>query len=397
MTNHPEQILLQVLDPDEQLLWSGAPDVETMTKTMGGGKRRRHWTAPFAIAVLLAVALYIAPQALGMFQDRFGAAWVLVPLSVLAIWSLGNLFYSNISKRYARSLAYGITDKRLLILKSGKVELEFPPARVKWVERRDRVGAPGLSDVIWEEHPVRRSGDSRTTNPVTIESAKIGFKAQPNGEELVQRIESWRQGHQEETAREALQFVESRREAGRTKSDSGGRRIKNPVFGFSIEAPEEWDTEVRRKKLVFGKTGVDWTENKWSTPEASSDWNVLRLKNAVDSTVEIQVHETEPFNTLEAMVSPKLPKSILKNMELVDQESEFAVNGLEGFYLTRLLQGKGESEMVLGQTSDLTEWYQRQHVLHDGDRQYYILAMWPKEAPDQGEICETIVSTLNAS
>jgi hypothetical protein len=127
---------------------------------------------------------------------------------------------------------------------------------------------------------------------------------------------------------------------------------------------------VRRKKLIFGKTGVDKTKNKWSTPDNSSDWNVVRLKNAVDSTVELQVNETPPLKTLAKMANPKLPKAILKNMQLADQEPEFAVNGLRGFYLTRLLQGKGESDMVVGLTSDLTEWYQCQHVLHDGKKEY---------------------------
>ena len=397
MITSPEQVVSQVLEPDERLIWSGTPDVEVMTKTMGGRKRRLHWTALIAVVVLIAGLMYTAPQTSGMLQSPLGSTWIIGAGLALATLLLGRLYYSTISKRYARSLVYGITDQRLLILENGKLELEFSPARVKWVERRERFGAPGLSDLIWEEHLVHRSGTSRITNPVQIESAKIGFKAQPGGEDLLQRIESWRQGHLEETVREAGDFVESRQETGRKKSATGGKRIKSPVLGFSIEAPEEWKAEVRRKKLEFGKTGVDWTANKWSTPEKSTDWNVIRLKNAVDTTVEVQVHETEPFNTLEAMANPRLPKSILKNMQLVDQEPEFALNGLEGFYLTRLLQGKGESEMVVGQTSNLAEWYQRQHVLHDGQRQYYILSMWPKEAPEQGEICQTIVSTLQAS
>ncbi len=398
MATNPEQVVSQALESSEKLIWSGQPDVETMAKTMGRRHQRWNWRVPLAAAILIGGALYIAPQALRMFQDRFGAAWVLVVLSPLALALIINYLRSGRSRRYARSLAYGITDKRLLILEDGKVTLAFRPSQVKWAERRDRAGAPGLSDLIWEEHRLSSTGRSGGTNdPVQLEAARIGFKAQPNGEELLQRIESWRQGHLDATAREARDFVESRQENQGKPRPTGGRRIKSPALGFSIEAPEAWQVEVRRKKLIFGKTGVDWTENKWSSPDDSPDWNVVRLKNDVDSLVELQVHETPPINTLEQMANPKLPKAILKSMQLADQEPEFAVNGLRGFYLTRLLQGKGESGMALGETSDLAQWYQRQHVLHDGQRQYYVLSMWPKESPEQGEICEAIVSTLQAS
>jgi len=88
--------------------------------------------------------------------------------------------------------------------------------------------------------------------------------------------------------------------------------------------------------------------------------------------------------------------SLLGAGEVVDSNPDISINGIPGFYVTRHCGSAGS--ILPSQIKDmLSYWYMRQYILHDGQYQYYIEAMWPAEDDGQQEICESIIASLSGA
>lgn len=303
---------------------------------------------------------------------------------------------------YVESLAYGITSQRLLILRDGVIEEEFTVSEVH-PKLHKRKNAPGFSDIIWGGW---RWGEGtgtsgRNLSPFEIELNRVGFKALPDADIALQKIASWREAHVSDHAEKGQAFINSREQpasserpaaCGETQSEQRkdiGREISNPTLGFSIECPKEWTVKVRKRRLAFGKWGIE-REAVWSDEDALAKWNVVRLKSSLGTIVEVQVHKTQPINTFEKLVNSNI--GVAGVLELVDKNPQFTVNGLEGFYVTR--QTGGDSAAIFGKKINVPVMLTRLHVFHDGQRQFYVESTWSRDAPAEGLLCEAIVSTL---
>jgi hypothetical protein len=295
-------------------------------------------------------------------------------------------------------------NNRLLILSNGVIEEEYLVSEVhpKLVER---LNAPGFGDIIWGKRVLHSHPESRPS-PLEVEKSRIGFKALADADSVMQKIEAWRKRQVEDMALEGEAFLNqsglspdsSTIKAGRDEKEKSAsekqgisRSIKNTTMGFSIEFPEQWDLKVRKRRLAFGKWGLE-KEAVWSQQDDLSKWNVVKVESKLGSMVEVQVHKTKPINTFEKLVASN--NGVGGVLELVDKNPDFSVNGLKGFYVTRLTGG--DSIPILGKLANIPETYTRLHVFHDGQKQYYVESDWRRDAPAEGLLCEAIVASLKS-
>ncbi len=432
MTEMPPDIQVKrCLEKGEKLLWAGRPDPEAFQKglvrpyfitthnaILDNRLFRGVFKALLAIFILLFVVVPIFTRDGGFvvatpFGENTVYLWALLLLPVLFyVFRYFNIYRRNGWKgrghAHAEELSYGITDKRLLILRDGVIEEEFTVSEVT-PKLNDRLNSPGFGDIIWGKRSLRHGRSDYRPSPYEIELSRIGFKALADAGSVMQKIETWRKQHVAEKAEEGEAFLknseqpvekpaeESRHASSRdndTESFSTGkdasRSIKNTPLGFSIEFPKQWDVKVRKRRLAFGKWGLE-KEAVWSEEDELSKWNVVKVESELGSRVEVQVHKTKPINTFEKLAG--VNAGLTGILELVDKNPDFNVNGLQGFYVTRLT-GAGQS--MLSQMAYVGETYTRLHVFHDGDKQYYVESNWRKDSPVEGKLCEVIVSSLKA-
>ena len=198
MTKRVAAAVEAALDPGEQLLWSGAPDRKVMLKTMG-------WERVSQLVKLAReVAFFgLLGAVVWLNRDKFGgtgsdgafseAGLMIVAVAVVAMITAIALGKNLRARRHLAGLAYGITDRRLLILLRGEVIESATPERLGAVQMVEREGAPGYHDILWGgrklDLPVKRNIDR-----VDLERARIGFKALRDGPSVMERVEALRSG-----------------------------------------------------------------------------------------------------------------------------------------------------------------------------------------------------------
>ncbi|MEM1111251.1 MAG: hypothetical protein AAGI11_05025 [Pseudomonadota bacterium] len=389
MTDTPPSPLTPFLQPGEELLWTGEPDREVMLKTLG--KRKQGLFVPLVAAAVVGIFVWanwetvadLEITGLPVSADSF------LPLVGAAAF-IGLIFFlrRGSDRGHVESLFYGITDQRVLIVRKAELYEAVTPDKMQWVKLEDRLGAKGHHDIIWDKR--RIPGSQENPTPLQIEQSRIGFKALADGPAVMAQIEAWRDKHRaaaDQVARAALEALES---------DPGHPRLAHPRLSFSLPTPAGWEVTVRIKKVVFGKTGVDLNADKWTSPERTGDWNVIRLRNvAANAEVMLEVAESKPVATYDSMADPSVPGFIKKVMQVVDSDKHVTLNGLDGFRVDVALSGAGQTEMALGQSSDLVKSTMRQYVFHDGMFQYYMTATWPSDNDTQAATCQAIMDRVS--
>ncbi len=257
MSNANAAAISAVLEPGETVIWSGEPDREVMLKTMG--KRK---SLPFGQLLFLAIiggVVWLNREQLSVLaiSPNLLAA---VGFTVAFIWLIQYMKRRQ-AQGHVETLNYAITDRRVLIVRKGQVYQSVTPENMRWVELVERIGAEGYYDIIWNRRPIQKSSDS-TPSPTDIERSRVGFKALRDGPAVMERLEAWRTEHAgraDETAEAALAAL---------KSDPEIPRLEHPRLGFSLPTPPGWEVTVREKKVIWGKTGLDLTADKWLPPES---------------------------------------------------------------------------------------------------------------------------------
>lgn len=386
-----------LLDSNEKVIWSGQPDLQAMTKTAHRGKHKP-WMLQL-VAVLLIV--WVVYKYLNPTGDGSPMGWMALVVGGSAV---GMYFMSvNLGKsliRWARPLAYAITDKRVLIFRNGAIEKAFTQGDVQQVILIPRKGVEGFSDIVWEKEAWKASGKSGAyPSPLKQEQLETGFKALADGEVVKRILDTWVKQQASVTQQQDDEFIDKKRAdsfieeaTDGVANVSGAINYLSPVYGFSLEFPDSWQVTSRYRKLPFGKWGIE-REAKWSVPVAKPKWNVIRGQNESKTYVEIQVQKVEPFNTLESLMNTSSIAGMLGSGEVTDHEASITINGIAGFCITRHCGG-GASILPAQVQGMLSDWNMRQYILHDGQYQYYIEAMWLDEAPGQQEVCEAVVATL---
>lgn len=100
-------------------------------------------------------------------------------------------FQGRQARRYVNSLAYAITDQRVIILYDGKDPESYTPSQLERAKLEERAGAEGYYDIVWGGRAMTTNAEGRViSNPLNLERARMGFKALRDGRDVMARIES---------------------------------------------------------------------------------------------------------------------------------------------------------------------------------------------------------------
>lgn len=393
-------VIEKKLGSDEKIVWTGKPDLQAIKKTAYRG-RPRPWQLGLCAVVLLA---WLATTFWNQTGDGSAGDLRLLIVGGSAILCFFMMFKVNDRVvRWAQPLGYAITDKRVLIFRNGEIENDYSQGDVRQASVIPRRKVEGFSDIIWEQRAVTTGSSNRYPSPLAQEKARTGFRALADGEAVMQKLDAWVTQQADITQRQDDEFIDRKssdavaeedKAPGSAASISNTAKYISPRYGFSIEFPDTWEIVSRYRKLAFGKWGIE-REPKWSVPDAKPKWNVIRGKNQSKTHVEVQVQKVAPFNTLQSIKNTSAAASMLGTGEVIDHEASATINGIPGFYVTRKLAA--EASILPSQIQEkLSSWNMRQYILHDGQYQYYIEAMWLVDSPGQLEVCEAVVATLTS-
>lgn len=160
------------LDAGETLLWQGAPDPARLAQ-------RNLWQAAFGgcftcfALFWMGGAFFISSMIAGATGWRLLSAFPLFGLIFLVV-GLGLLFSPLTAMKRGSSTVYAVTDRRLIVLESGKV-LSYSPSDLQTLERRDT--PDGRGDLVFQR---RTSYSSEGHSSVR----EIGFFGIPNPREV---------------------------------------------------------------------------------------------------------------------------------------------------------------------------------------------------------------------
>ena len=398
MPEPAEQVVSRVLEPGEKILWSGRPNVEV---SLDQHAKRRSRRRIVGIGATVLVVLWIARERLGfsrladmvpVLSDNpklaLPLAVILVVIALIYIFKLDNVSRLD---RYFHSLAYAITDRRLLILENSKLKESYTPEQVRQPIVRER--GPGYADVIFDKRSQHSGVDDTTSeDPVFRERRHVGFKALPNAQEMKQRIEDWIQNHHNRAADEVVDFVESAPARSAAAAPKGGIQIANRTLGLTLVAPEEWQVQVRAKKKPQGKIFLD--RENWNQLGESDTWNLVKIEGPSRCRIEIEVFETAPTMTFEKLANNKLSDSIAG--PVIESEAHCEINQLRGFFVTR------RNDLQMNQQTNeagvaAVVAPERHTVLHDGRRQIYVISTWPEDSVDLKRAVDAVVESIEVS
>jgi len=386
----PKDMVRDVLEPGEELLWFGGPDIEA-----GAEGGRRGGVAGFFVVLAGVVGLtYYQTNQLGMSIGEtfrtilannpaalYGLAGVVVFL--IAARAFGFDSRGRLRRHFAKH-AYGLTDRRVIVIE-GKSVSTFAPDNLDQprVVRR----ANGYDDVVFGTRRVGSGSDGRTRDPIRLESRTIGFKAIPDAEEMRVRLVEWIAGEIAESAESVTDFIESQAEGESIgfAARAGTKTIRHADSGLTIEYPEEWSVKVRKKKKPFGKTFLD--SEKWKEPHDSYDWTLVRVEGPLGCAVDAEVFETPPTAEYDSMVNSRLASLA---GEMIDADPMYEQNGLRGFTVARRSPVQANATTgTAGAASVVTPF--RYTVLHDGRYQITLISKWPEDSPELSAAVDLVV------
>lgn len=388
----PKDMVRDVLEPGEELLWYGAPNVEA-----GAEGRARGSSVPFFVMFAAVVGLFV-------FQSREPGVPLVETLRFLVVENPAFLFgiaavfgffvvmrlvgmdpRSRLRRHFSKH-AYGLTDRRVIVIEGKTVttfagdELDQP----RVVER-----ANGYDDVIFG---TRRTGTSngRTTDPIQRERRTIGFKAVPNAGEMKARLDGWIVGEIRESAEAVTDFIEAQADGASVgfAASAATATVRHPDSGMIVEYPEEWSLKVRKKKKPFGKTFLDM--EKWKEPGELHDWTALRLEGPMGCAVDAEVFETPQLADYDSMANSRLASLA---GELIDGDPMYEQNGLRGFTVARRTPVQANASTgTSGPASVVTPF--RHTVLHDGRYQITVTSKWPEASPELAQAVDLVVRSV---
>jgi hypothetical protein len=328
-----------------------------------------------------------------MLAPRF-----LVPAAVILIGVPAAVAFTSWRyRRYARSLSYAMTDRRLLVLERGKIVDDFPPERLSQITVRRR--ARGFGDVVFGRHydaGYDAGSEVRWGRDLVVrERDVVAFKALRDPETMRQRVEGWLEERRHEAVAAhgaAAPEAGSRSDAGRAEtpaSDVAVQRVQGGGTEVVVALPVGWKVQVRRKAHPRGRTSVD--VEAWHRPRDGGDWNVVRGEGPFHCSVEVEVFETPPTVDFKKTLGGRLAAMV--GGKVVASEDRLEIGGLPGFSVTRRREVQIDSET--GQAVVRSSAHLERHtVLHDGRVQIYVVSTWPEEPPELGHIVHAAVRSV---
>jgi len=406
MPDSIQDIVSRVVEPDETILWLGAPDVDALCAQAAGeygflrglfSQQRADFTnRAFVILVPLTVTALILWQVRDwapVGQIMTGMAVLVVTLALIGGWGRRRGLRS-----YAESLAYAITDRRLLIIQDGVIADAYGPGDLAVARRRVLPRTAGYADVhferitisdehdrkraLWPTAPDPTAVRTGTDRTVRVEQANKAFKALPNAEAVDLRIRDWLEEHERRGA-EALGDFAAEIESG-TVSDHAhpGQRISNPKLGVELTIPEDWKVRVRTRPGPSRPWAVDMID--WKELGSYEDWNVLEAEGDLDAGFSLELVAAPAIVLTAKYLGGGLLFRLLGGRSLEVREGE-RIGAFEGFQVTRRTPSKEKRG---------PRRLQRYRVLHDGTRQLVLVTQWREDQRELERALEAIVASV---
>lgn len=391
-----EDVVARVLEPGETIVWAGRPNADVMTRQIESGRPG----AVRAGVLLVAVAAFVyfgmdgrSGVALPDSPDEilYVARANVVPLTILlgivaTFFLLRKKGWDPASSyaRWARSLAYAITDRRLLILENGEVSHELGPEDFGEPRICDR--GEGHSDVEFKR--ILRSSDSRSSR-YGRDRRQIAFKALLDAEDIRRKVEDWRRQHREREEEQVAEFLEgSARPSVMSGASQGTRTIRNEHYGLTMNVPETWDVKVRKRRKPYGRIFLDFA--RWKSPDELTDWNVIRAEGDFHTSIEVHLDLVRK----RVVVYQQARNSSLVNAvagDIVETDEALRYGRFEGFSITRnhVVHGSAQSAGDIGRPA-----LNRYIMLHDGRMQVGVNMVWPQDSEPLRRAVHKVFETM---
>jgi hypothetical protein len=375
-TESADQIVARHVGSDEKILWAGRPNVDVMRKhgapKSGGGTRM------LVLFVFIASAVFLASQvSTGLPLPRTTEDVISLlrqnPVPVAAM--LGIIVLGFIVRargwdpaashaRWAQTLVYAITDRRILIIEDGRVGWELGPEDFGEPRIRDR--GEGYADIEFQ-------GTSQSIQARGKDRRSIAFKALSNAAEIKHKIDAWRSGIREREEAEVAGFVDSRARPSAPGTE-GVTVVRNPNFGLTVSVPDTWKVEVRKRRKPYGKVFLDL--EKWKRPEELSDWNVIKAEGDFHTSIEINIdHVRKMLVPYQKARNSTLANSIAG--KVIETDEALRWGRFEGYSVTRdhVVVESGQTKSDKNRPA-----VNRYIMLHDGQVQVGVNMVWPDDS-----------------
>lgn len=300
----------------------------------------------------------------------------------------GQLLPSRKLRPWAESLSYAMTDRRLLILEGEVITDSYTPDLLR-VEPQLLIRGPDHGDVLFEKGEIEKTFPTAPDRSlikdsfdkaIANEQNTKAFKALPDAESVMRRLEDWIQTHRARAEKSLQNFLERR-----SPDEETCRRIENPRLGLTMLLPAVMRIRVRKRSLPTGKSGMDLMN--WTELGASADWNTLeaRLPPPSDLSIEITVEETPAVRRVKKLTGG-IQGLIFRLLggKILEVDEDVIRDEFSGFSVTRRLLQRGEG----------TPQLRRDLVLHDGRRQLSIVTEWEESSRLQESVLAAIVDSL---
>jgi hypothetical protein len=360
--------VLDLLGPDEQLLWSGEPDLEAVRRRLTSTRGR----LPTVMILMIALALlaWLLNQRFGIVDwagaialhqrlpgsiGNYVVATVAVLLALAVVGPRLQLGRVALHQRQLARYAYALTDRRLLVVRSGRVTRELHP---------EDVGESflHLHDDRTGDLTVRHLNATETNSPDGL----VVFESVAEPAALQRRIDDWVARHLEHASRAVVDFVAGQR-SGRPAA-AATRRIVNSQFGIRIDVPRVWHVTVRHRRKPFGTAFAE--VERWRDLTPGSNWNVVRAAGTMDTSLELHIDAGAPTLGYDDLLDSTLQSMFAG--DVVESHTDLAIDALRGFSITRRRSVARHGQPGQGRTL-----LQQVTVLHDGRMQLVFLALWP--------------------
>lgn len=394
----PETRLRSVIDDDETLLWSGRPNVDVVLESLKQ-KGRRASSRTAILFVLFGGAFAFVwmrnggagvPFSLEQVVDLLKSKAMIPVAAVLGIAALLRLVGrkglddEGQVESWLRAQCYGITDRRVLILSGDSIEDELGPEDFSAPRIRDR--ADGYADVVLK---IKSRHGHQRANGLHREKLRVAFRAIPNAVSVKQQVEDWRQKFRLEGERDAQAFLDSPAGAARQPGvTAGARTIRNDRYGVTVSIPDNWAIKVRKRRKPYGRVFLDF--ERWKTPDALPDWNVLKAEG--DYLTDFEMHLDQVRKPV--MVYQKARHSALINAvtgAIVESDGDLSRGNFTGFSITRRhVEHRPDQGGADRDRPALRRWM----MLHDGQLQIGAVMTWPEDSGPLKQAMSKVVDSI---
>lgn len=169
---------------------------------------------------------------------------------------------------------------------------------------------------------------------------------------------------------------------------AGARTIRNDRYGVTVSIPDNWAIKVRKRRKPYGRVFLDF--ERWKTPDALPDWNVLKAEG--DYLTDFEMHLDQVRKPV--MVYQKARHSALINAvtgAIVESDGDLSRGNFTGFSITRRhVEHRPDQGGADRDRPALRRWM----MLHDGQLQIGAVMTWPEDSGPLKQAMSKVVDSI---